>query len=369
MWIKGGKTRVWEWTTLVWLWSKTSFQENVRRKPEWRCALTVVCLVNVSERTDRKRRRRRGRRHPAGELFTLSVSFMNLVNGKARNSMSRAFGWWGKRNTDVHGQEVFCAGRSCGMCWRKIRAVPLSSSAIYASSWQLASRRKGRRWQPICTRDRCTEVSGAARETQPFPRDWWRSCFYILDAVDPFVLLFGRGGRDAIHHVVSFHHSPIGLRLAGFYQLSTVVGNVQLETVLERKRSALITIYSKCLTYFGSEKLNLTGFLGSSTSRILRFSNGMIPRGSLSCKIKGLRATVNRCYLNYMLNMLNKGIFYHNAEPKVNRLDVIWRWIILQYNNSLMDWSCCGTELILLMEVDQHLLWCTQSNKGSCLWE
>lgn len=194
--------------------------------------------------------------------------------------MSRAFGRWGKRNTDVHGQEVFCAGRSCGMCWRKIRAVPLSSSAIYASSWPLASRRKGRRWQPICTRDRCTEVSGAAGKR---PWAWWWSGVYILDAVDPLVLLFGRGGRDAIHHVVSLHHSPIGLRLAGFYQLSAVVGNVQLETVLGRKRSALITVHSKCLTTFGSEKWNLTGFLGSSTSRMLRFSNGMIPRGSLSC--------------------------------------------------------------------------------------
>lgn len=136
--------------------------------------------------------------------------------------------------------------------------------------------------------------------------------------MDPFVLLFGRGGRDAIHHVVSFHHSPIGLRLAGFYQLPAVVGDVQLETVLERKRSALTAVHSKRWTDFASEKRNLTGFLGSSTSRILRFSNGMIPRGSLSCKIKGLRATVNRCYLIYVLNVLNKG-------RSIGKVDVMWR--------------------------------------------
>lgn len=35
---------------------------------------------------------------------------------------------------------------------------------------------------------------------------------------------------------------------------------------------------------FAPSPLILTGFLESSTSRILRFSNGIIPRGSLSCR-------------------------------------------------------------------------------------
>lgn len=177
MWRKGGNKGLgMKHISVTMVWDDFSGEcgENRSDGVLW---LTVVCLVNVSERTDRKRRwwrwRRQWRRRPAGELFTLSVSFMNLVNGKARNSMSRAFGRWGKRSTDVHGQEVLCAGRSCGMCWSEIRAAPLSSSAIYASSWRLASRRKGRRWRPTCTRD--TEVSGAARETQPLPvlsRTW-----------------------------------------------------------------------------------------------------------------------------------------------------------------------------------------------------
>lgn len=71
---------------------------------------------------------------------------------------------------------------------------------------------------------------------------------YVLDAVDPFVLLLRCGGGDTVHHVVSFHYSPISLRLTCFNQLTTVVGDVQLEAVLERKAKGMaetITIYTK----------------------------------------------------------------------------------------------------------------------------
>lgn len=59
--------------------------------------------------------------------------------------------------------------------------------------------------------------------------------FYILDAVDPFVLLLGCGGGDAVHHVVSFHYSPISLCLTCLDQLTAVVGDVQLKAVLGRR--------------------------------------------------------------------------------------------------------------------------------------
>lgn len=55
---------------------------------------------------------------------------------------------------------------------------------------------------------------------------------HALDAVDPLVLFLGCRGRDAVHHVVPFHHPAISLCLTCFYQLTAVVGNVELETVL-----------------------------------------------------------------------------------------------------------------------------------------
>lgn len=58
--------------------------------------------------------------------------------------------------------------------------------------------------------------------------------FHTLDAVDPFVLLLRCGGGDAVHHVVSFHHPSVSLCLARLDQLTTVVGNVELETVLRQ---------------------------------------------------------------------------------------------------------------------------------------
>ena len=63
---------------------------------------------------------------------------------------------------------------------------------------------------------------------------------YILDAVDPFVLLLRCGGGDAVHHVVSFHYSPVSLRLTRFNQLTTVVGDVQLKAVLLKRKAKKI---------------------------------------------------------------------------------------------------------------------------------
>lgn len=54
----------------------------------------------------------------------------------------------------------------------------------------------------------------------------------------------------------------------------------------ERVKHHLINVWHIC--QHSSQKCNLTGFLGSSTSRILRFSNGMIPRGSLSWINEGI---------------------------------------------------------------------------------
>lgn len=56
---------------------------------------------------------------------------------------------------------------------------------------------------------------------------------HSLDAVDPLVLLLcGRGG-DPVESVVSLHHAAVCLRLAGFDHLISVVGDEQLEAVLE----------------------------------------------------------------------------------------------------------------------------------------
>lgn len=55
---------------------------------------------------------------------------------------------------------------------------------------------------------------------------------YVLDAVDPFVLLLRGGGGDTVHIVVSLHDPPISLRLTRLNQLTTVVGDVQLKAVL-----------------------------------------------------------------------------------------------------------------------------------------
>lgn len=102
--------------------------------------------------------------------------------------------------------------------------------------------------------------------------------------MDPFVLLLRCGGGDAVHHVVPFHYSPISLCFTRLNQLTTVVGDVQLKAVLlDDARTFRSTTIIPLLNYSVIQECKHTGFLGSSTSRMLRFSKGMIPRGSLSC--------------------------------------------------------------------------------------
>lgn len=55
----------------------------------------------------------------------------------------------------------------------------------------------------------------------------------LLDAVHPFLLLFGGGGRDAVEGVVALHYPSISLRLACFYHLVLVVGDEKLKAVLQ----------------------------------------------------------------------------------------------------------------------------------------
>lgn len=91
---------------------------------------------------------------------------------------------------------------------------------------------------------------------------------HILDAVDPFILLLGGGGRDTVHHVISFHYPPVSLRLTCFNQLTTVVGDVQLETVLERKtgdcsnNQNIYYAYDTTLVCIVQDVANLQVFLG-----------------------------------------------------------------------------------------------------------
>lgn len=56
----------------------------------------------------------------------------------------------------------------------------------------------------------------------------------LRDVVDPFVLLLGGRGRDAVDVVVPLHHPPVCLRLTCLDQLAAVVGDVQLKAVLRR---------------------------------------------------------------------------------------------------------------------------------------
>lgn len=58
------------------------------------------------------------------------------------------------------------------------------------------------------------------------------SISYILDAVDPLVLLLRGGGGDTVHIMVPLYHSAVCLRLARLNQLTPVVGDVQLKAVL-----------------------------------------------------------------------------------------------------------------------------------------
>lgn len=192
----------------------------------------------------------------------------------------------GMRDEEVdEGDEEKRGRRECST------VVPHSSLTICVSSWQPASHRRGPRW-PQSWREgwkkqnRKMLVWCIFKCIHPYTLLSLHACLppYVLDVVDPFVFLLRCGGRDAVHVVVPLHHSAVCLRLTGLDQLTTVVGDVQLKAVLGGKSRSqekwcsdhVLCWHSKCIDN------RLTGFLGSSTSRILRFSRGMIPLGSLS---------------------------------------------------------------------------------------
>lgn len=123
----------------------------------------------------------------------------------------------------------------------------------------------------------------------------------LLDGFDPLLFLFLGGRRYPVHHVVALDDAPIRLSLAGFDHLALVIGVIELKTVLEKGRRAWRQLCEIIRCKTSNEHSNrgekicdvwsegevsneaaLTGFLGSSTSLMLRFSSGMIPRGSLS---------------------------------------------------------------------------------------
>lgn len=133
--------------------------------------------------------------------------------------------------------------------------------------------------------------NGGGRETGSKIRGLSSPAANAPDAVHPHVLFFGRFGGDAVEGVVALHHPPVSVRLARFYHLVFVVRNEELKAVL---RVWIRQRIKKCVVFFkvspglaGQFTLSpaggaaLTGFL-SSTSLTLRFSNGMIPLGSLS---------------------------------------------------------------------------------------
>lgn len=96
--------------------------------------------------------------------------------------------------------------------------------------------------------------------------------------------------------MVALHHPAVGLRLAGFDDLPFVAGVIKLKAVLVAEEEGLSPrAGGGSYTHFtlppgrpggaGDEvarERQLTGFRGSSTSLMLRFSSGMIPLGSLS---------------------------------------------------------------------------------------
>lgn len=106
---------------------------------------------------------------------------------------------------------------------------------------------------------------------------------YILDTVDPLVLLLRCGGGDAVHHVVPFHYSPISFCLTRLYQLTTVVGDVQLKAVLLEEYKNLqindhddsttqVQCYPEMQTYWFSWIFNLADakvFQGNDASWLL----------------------------------------------------------------------------------------------------
>lgn len=53
-----------------------------------------------------------------------------------------------------------------------------------------------------------------------------------LDTVDPFVLLLSGGCWDAVEGVIAFHHTSVGLRLAGLYHLVFIIWDEKLKAIL-----------------------------------------------------------------------------------------------------------------------------------------
>ena len=95
--------------------------------------------------------------------------------------------------------------------------------------------------------------------------------------------------------MVALHHPAVRLRLTGFDDLPFVARVIKLETVLvetdttvTRRRGKGREGEGRGGRGGGRRGSQLTGFRGSSTSRMLRFSSGMIPRGSLSCGRRAL---------------------------------------------------------------------------------
>lgn len=112
------------------------------------------------------------------------------------------------------------------------------------------------------------------------------------DGLHPLLLLLGAGRRDPVHHVVALHHSAVGFRFAGFDDLPFVARVIELKAVLAETGRGAVTARvptgpvgeapSRSGRRGVAREGQLTGFRGSSTSLMLRFSSGMMPLGSLS---------------------------------------------------------------------------------------
>lgn len=167
--------------------------------------------------------------------------------------------------------------------------VPPSSSAIYASSWQLAFRRKGRRWQPICTRGRRTYVWVSMKSSIFFTlvQHFLFSRTWCCGSTHPFLQAWGQRCGTPCGFLPPLAHPPLSCMLLsadhGCWECTT------RNSSWNKRTKEPLTLIVWHIWQYSSQKCNLTGFLGSSTSRILRFSNGMMPRGSLSWINEGIK--------------------------------------------------------------------------------
>lgn len=83
--------------------------------------------------------------------------------------------------------------------------------------------------------------------------------------------------------MVPLYYATISLGFAGFDELPLIVGNVKLKAVLKYREGQVRAAMGQDMeVQVKGRHPSLTGFRGSSTSRMLRFSRGMIPLGSLS---------------------------------------------------------------------------------------